>query len=121
VISDIPVDSGGSSDACRSSSSRASRPPESLCLPPVEAPAGWLEQILENLLSNAKSTVAPDTPIEVETRRREEYVEVLVLDRGRGIAAEDAHRLFEPFFRIRPGAPDTLTFPRLSALQARPP
>jgi PAS domain S-box-containing protein len=67
-------------------------------LPPVLSQDGWLEQILENLLSNA-AKYAPDGEIEVEASLDEGRVRVEVLDRGPGIDPQEAERIFEPFFR----------------------
>jgi K+-sensing histidine kinase KdpD len=57
------------------------------------------EQVLLNLLSNAEKYSAPDAPIDVSVSRRRGVAEISVLDRGAGIAPEDAERVFEPFYR----------------------
>lgn len=66
------------------------------------APAGWLQHLVENLVSNAEKYSPPETEIEVTVRERGNSVELTVSDRGRGITEEDSERLFEPFFRSRP-------------------
>ncbi|HEX6031986.1 MAG TPA: PAS domain-containing protein [Tepidiformaceae bacterium] len=71
---------------------------------PVLAPQGWIEQVVENLLSNAEKYSPPGTPIEVDVHTEPGWVIVHVLDRGRGISEEDAREVFEPFFRASPRA-----------------
>lgn len=61
-----------------------------------------LEQVLVNMLSNAFKYGA-GRPIEVEVRKAAEGVELLVRDQGRGIAPEDARRIFRRFERAVPG------------------
>ncbi len=60
-----------------------------------------LEGALFNLLDNAlKYSDAPHA-IEVEVARASSgFAELAVLDRGRGVATEDAKRIFEPFARV---------------------
>ena len=66
------------------------------------APGGWLEHVIENLLSNAEKYSEPSAPIDVEVAADGEFARLTVLDRGRGVTAEESARLFEPFFRARP-------------------
>lgn len=63
------------------------------------APAGWLQHLIENLVSNAEKYSPEESLIEVEVWERSPFVELLVKDRGRGISEEDMEHLFEPFFR----------------------
>ncbi|CAN5656394.1 N/A [soil metagenome] len=64
----------------------------------VEADGGYLEMLLENLLSNADKYSPPEAVIEVVIRSHEDAAEVLVLDRGIGLP-EDATQIFAPFYR----------------------
>lgn len=71
-------------------------------LPPVEANPTWVEQIVENLLSNAEKYSRPGGEITVRVAMAgAAEVVVSVLDRGVGIEPEDAEKVFEPFFRTR--------------------
>jgi signal transduction histidine kinase len=70
----------------------------------VPAPMGWIEQVVENLLSNAEKYSPPGSPIEIDVHTEPGWVIVRVLDRGRGISEEDAREVFEPFFRASPRA-----------------
>ena len=69
-------------------------------LPPIEADAMRLRQIILNLLSNAcKFTKAGDIKLQVTTAIREgrQFVEIAVVDSGIGMTAEQMSRLFEEF------------------------
>jgi PAS domain S-box-containing protein len=65
----------------------------------VEADRPYLELILENLLSNATKYSPPEAPIEVVVRATDAEAQVLVLDRGIGLAATDMEQLFSAFYR----------------------
>jgi len=71
-------------------------------LPTVSADRTAMEQIIGNLLTNAVAYLDPDRPGEiVVTGERRPGVTVFhVPDNGRGIAAEDISKVFEPFRRI---------------------
>jgi two-component system sensor histidine kinase KdpD len=72
-------------------------------LPIVPFDAILIEQVLINLLENATKYSPPKSPIDVGAVAREGEVEVTVADRGRGVAKEDAERVFDKFFRVREG------------------
>ncbi len=74
-------------------------------LSPVLAPAGWIDRVVENLLSNAEKYSEPGTPIRLEAEQARGIVEVRVLDHGRGISEEQMRDVFEPFFRADPNEP----------------
>jgi signal transduction histidine kinase len=71
-------------------------------LPHVYADRTAMEQILGNLLSNAVNYLEPGRPGEVviTAERRPEYTTFHVQDNGRGIAAADIPKVFEPFRRV---------------------
>lgn len=56
-----------------------------------------LRSVLENLLTNALESGTTEQP-EVAVTAVAGRIEIAVLDRGTGIAAEDAERVFDPFF-----------------------
>ncbi|MCC7366238.1 MAG: PAS domain-containing protein [Dehalococcoidia bacterium] len=68
-------------------------------LPPALAHTVYFRQVLTNLLSNAAKYSDPDKPIDVEVGRLGDSAIVRVLDRGAGIAQEEAERIFDPFYR----------------------
>ena len=68
-----------------------------------------VRQVLLNLLSNAAKFTDSGTitlrarPVEAvgpDSGRLEPFVEISVIDTGRGIAAEDMAKLFEPFSQV---------------------
>jgi PAS domain S-box-containing protein len=71
-------------------------------LPQVIADRTAMEQIFGNLLSNAVNYLEPGRPGEVviTAERRPEYTTFQVQDNGRGIAAADIPKVFEPFRRV---------------------
>jgi PAS domain S-box-containing protein len=73
-------------------------------LPPVAGKAGWLEQVFQNLVSNAVKYSQVPAQIRIEARRAGPEIELRVMDRGRGVRADEAERMFEPFFRAGRGS-----------------
>jgi signal transduction histidine kinase len=72
-------------------------------LPAVRGDAGHLQQVLLNLLSNARTACRerPGARIAVETRGDGGQVCLAVRDTGKGIAPEARPRIFEPFFTTK--------------------
>jgi signal transduction histidine kinase len=69
-------------------------------LPPVLADDGALAQVVRNLLANAARHATDGMPVEVVVTPAEPgWVSITVLDRGPGLEATEAERLFEPFYR----------------------
>jgi signal transduction histidine kinase/putative methionine-R-sulfoxide reductase with GAF domain len=74
-------------------------------LPSVEAEPTYLAQVLRNLLSNADKYSPTSAPIEIVAKPVDEgEVMISVLDRGRGIPAEETERIFERFYRASQSA-----------------
>ena len=86
-------------------------------LPFVFADAGQMEQVMMNLVLNARDAMPDGGSIIVRTARRQlvaarqhrfgivppgDYVTLVVKDCGNGIAPEVLERLFEPFFTTKP-------------------
>jgi signal transduction histidine kinase len=71
-------------------------------LPQITADYVCLEQIMGNLLSNAINYLQPGRPGKVEIWAEQNELETRfhIRDNGRGIAAKDMTKLFEPFRRI---------------------
>jgi len=65
----------------------------------VEGNEEYIQQILQNVLSNAVKYSPPGSAIDVEVSRKGSSAVVSVSDRGIGINEHDASRLFEPFYR----------------------
>jgi signal transduction histidine kinase len=75
-------------------------------LPLISGDSVQLQQVLLNLMMNAMeamtATATTVRRLSITTRwSMEGYVEVLVSDRGRGIAPEEQRRLFQPFFTTK--------------------
>ena len=83
-------------------------------LPKVRGDANQLEQVFLNLITNARDVVAekvcdnPDSDfqgtIEIVTRHRntsENFIEILITDKGEGISGEHLDRIFDPFFTTK--------------------
>ncbi|HEX5946848.1 MAG TPA: ATP-binding protein [Acidimicrobiales bacterium] len=69
----------------------------------VRAPLGALEQILDNLLSNALGVAPPGTAVTVRIVEAAPWIELHVTDQGPGMSPEVRDHAFERFWRP-PGA-----------------
>jgi two-component system, cell cycle sensor histidine kinase and response regulator CckA len=82
----------------------------------VKADPGQLEQVLLNLVTNARDAISGEGEIVIETRNLDlrgpalelpesvgpgQYVALLVRDSGRGLSDVERARLFEPFFTTK--------------------
>jgi signal transduction histidine kinase len=65
----------------------------------VRMVAGYLDQILDNLLANALEATPPGRAVRVHAEPKGGVVEIHVVDEGRGMAAEDRRRAFDRFWR----------------------
>jgi PAS domain S-box-containing protein len=66
-------------------------------LPLFRFDRGKVEQVLNNLVSNALKFSEPGTAVTVQTSRVNGTVVVSVRDQGQGIPAEELNKLFKPF------------------------
>ena len=73
-------------------------------LPPILGDADTLQQVMLNLVTNARDAVDGRGEIRIGTAVRESdrRIELVVADTGRGIAPEDLTRIFDPFFTTKP-------------------
>jgi signal transduction histidine kinase len=69
----------------------------------VPGDSAALQQMFVNLLLNSAEALQPGGRTRVAMRRENSHVVVSVSDDGRGIAAADLPRVFEPFYTTRPG------------------
>jgi two-component system sensor histidine kinase KdpD len=67
----------------------------------VPADAALVEQAVYNLIDNAVKYSPEDSTVDLFVTPSPSHVTVRLADRGRGIAAEDIDRIFEPFVRGR--------------------
>lgn len=68
-------------------------------LPPIEASARRLKQVLTNLLINAVQFTPSGGEVRLSIEDLEDHLEVTVRDTGVGIPPEDLPRIFEEFYR----------------------
>ena len=67
---------------------------------PIQADEVRLKQIMFNLLSNAAKFTPEGGRIEVEARRKDGYLQVMVADNGIGLAPENKEVIFGTFERV---------------------
>jgi len=72
-------------------------------LPPVHGDPEKLKQALLNLCLNALQAMPGGGGLHISARSAEGEVVVLVRDTGPGVPPEEAERIFEPFYTLRPG------------------
>jgi PAS domain S-box-containing protein len=70
-------------------------------LPSLRGHKGKLQQVLLNLLINARDAVDDGGTIELNARSVDGRIVVEVVDDGMGIAEEDLPRIFDPFFTTK--------------------
>jgi signal transduction histidine kinase len=73
-------------------------------LPPVAGHASSLQQVVLNLITNARDAIDGHGTIRIETRiatDRPDAIQLAVADTGRGILGEEISRIFEPFFTTK--------------------
>lgn len=68
-------------------------------LPPISVDAGKIEQVINNLVTNAVKFSERGTTVRVRLSRSDEFVTVAVEDQGQGIPAAELSKLFKPFGR----------------------
>lgn len=71
-------------------------------LPPIQADARRVAQVLNNLLSNAAKYSPEESPIAVSAEESQDgfYVTFAVSDEGRGLTESQLPRVFEKFWRV---------------------
>jgi two-component system, OmpR family, sensor histidine kinase KdpD len=73
-------------------------------LPSISVDFGLMVQAMVNILDNAFRYSPHEAPIEINTRRVGQEIEIVVADRGIGIPQQDLERVFDKFYRVhRPG------------------
>lgn len=60
-----------------------------------------LQQVLINLLSNARDASPENGNIRIRSREHAQWLELIIEDEGKGIPAQHRERLFEPFFTTK--------------------
>ncbi|MFI5793398.1 sensor histidine kinase [Streptomyces sp. NPDC051677] len=70
----------------------------------VRADESGLRQVLGNLVANVRTHTPADVPVRLGAERVDGIVRLSVEDKGPGLGAEDAARVFDRFFRAGGGA-----------------
>ena len=70
----------------------------------VFADPNRIQQVLENLISNALKFSKPGGRVSIELQAHEHEYEVIVSDQGKGIAPEDIERIFGKFYQVEDAA-----------------
>ncbi len=70
-------------------------------LPPVHGNAGKLQQVFLNLFLNARDAMASGGRLEIRTWAEASGARIEVADTGQGIAPENLHRIYDPFFTTK--------------------
>jgi signal transduction histidine kinase len=70
-------------------------------LPPVHGNAGQLQQVFLNLFLNARDAMPAGGTLEVRTWPEGSGARAEVADTGHGIAPENLHRIYDPFFTTK--------------------
>jgi signal transduction histidine kinase len=77
-------------------------------LPEIEADPARLEQVLENLTSNAIKYSPINTRITLRARKADSDLIIEVQDEGMGVSAEEQKQIFNPYHRVQQ---DTQKYP----------
>jgi signal transduction histidine kinase len=73
-------------------------------LVPILGDASTLQQVLLNLVTNAREAMESGGEIRIETGRlaeRPDWVRVVIADTGPGISPEELSKVFDPFFTTK--------------------
>lgn len=71
-------------------------------LPPVECAASQINQVLLNILTNAAQAIEGFGVIRLQSRARDEGVEIRITDNGCGMPEAVRQRIFDPFYTTKP-------------------
>jgi two-component system sensor histidine kinase KdpD len=72
-------------------------------LPEVQIDARRIEVVVRNLVENALKFSPPGSDVQIQARRNNGTIQVMVSDAGPGIAPEHRERIFDRFYRIDDG------------------
>lgn len=70
-------------------------------LPIIANDQSQLQQVFMNLMNNAIDAIGKDGLVEVNTRTREDTIEIEIGDDGPGIPKEAEHKVFDPFYTTK--------------------
>ena len=70
-------------------------------LAPVSCPTIWLRQIIIQLLNNCLQFTPPKGRVFVQATSKNDLIELIISDTGRGIDAKDLGKIFDSFYRSK--------------------
>ncbi|MBD3219569.1 MAG: GHKL domain-containing protein [candidate division Zixibacteria bacterium] len=71
-------------------------------LPAITSDRGQLQQVFLNILNNAIDAISEGGKIDIDVKlRKNDKIDVIIKDTGRGISKQDLERIFEPFFSTK--------------------
>ena len=70
-------------------------------IPEILLDPDQMRQVFQNMINNAGDAIDGPGRITLETRKKEEMVEVLISDTGRGMTREELNKIFMPFFTTK--------------------
>ena len=76
-------------------------------LPDIHADPAQIGQVVLNMALNAIHAITPPGTIEISTRAKERFVEIIFCDSGRGIPEQHLNKIFDPFFTTKDSSKGT--------------
>jgi signal transduction histidine kinase len=73
-------------------------------LPQALADADRLEDVLANVIGNARKFSPPGAPVRVQAQIADSNLQLAIEDRGAGIPADELERVFDRFYQVHRGA-----------------
>lgn len=70
-------------------------------LPMMNIDAGWMNQVMQNLLLNAIEASVPEQEVTIKTELIENEIIVRIIDNGVGIKSENLSKVFDPFYTTK--------------------
>ena len=70
-------------------------------LPPVQCPRPWLRQMIVQLLNNSLQFTPAQGRVFVQASSKNEFVEIIISDTGKGIDPKEFNNIFDSFYRTR--------------------
>jgi len=61
----------------------------------------YIKRVLINLVDNALAANTSNDPIKIDLQQSENYIELIVKDKGTGISYENLQRIFEPYYSTK--------------------
>jgi signal transduction histidine kinase len=76
-------------------------------LPDIHADPAQIGQVVLNMALNAIHAITPPGTIEISTRAKDRFVEIIFCDTGQGIPEKHLNKIFDPFFTTKDSSKGT--------------